>query len=83
MRVESDTGNEGFSFYDIGGTFTSNTADGNADGFFFGDIDAGGTFSNNQSTNNTFIGYSSYTGLIFGTAANNTGSGNGSVNTFP
>ncbi len=79
FSLNSSVGNnvDGYSFVDVdpGGLFLSNFAEANVDdGFDFTDNNAGGTFNDNLSNNNGDLGYEF--SANFGTALNNTGSGN-------
>ncbi|TWT74544.1 hypothetical protein Pla123a_33680 [Posidoniimonas polymericola] len=75
-------GVDGFQFATLtGGGIGFNTAEANADDGFQIDSFTGGVFSDNTASDNTDDGYD-VTGAG-GTAAGNTGSGNGANNVFP
>ncbi len=79
-RVNSALG-FGFSFRNNFGEITGNEVTAvMGNGFTFIQNAAGGVFSNQSAINNAVAGYM---GVNNGTAVNNTGSGNGSNNTFP
>ena len=81
------TGNSDDGFYVFnfnGGTLSGNTANNNGYGFFVGDFNGGNTatFSLNEATDNAFQGYGSVVGSPQTGAGTNTGSGNGSDDSF-
>ena len=85
-NTTSGNGFDGFSINTLsGGTFSGNTASGNTfDGFFINSFSPANTatFMSNEALHNTLRGYDIGSGTPNAGAGTNTGSGNGSNDTF-